>query len=170
MFRVMGSMMPYRNRAYDIYRKNFSEASAIGFLSAILFTVFCEPVKNLVDFGEKWMELSGLPFQMNIALLGFVAGYGTVRILQLMRIQVFRMLLNYTDWMFNPKSTTTKVGCCQVLVYIFYTSGGFAWLQPQIVSDTSRFGRGSFWHIFVGRFCTMPHPPNGPHNSKYFAM
>ena len=111
MFRVMGSMMPYRNRAYDIYRKNFSEASAIGFLSAILFTVFCEPVKNWVDFGEKWMELSGLPFQMNIALLGFVAGYGTVRILQLMRIQVFRMLLNYTDWMFNPKSTTTKVGC-----------------------------------------------------------
>ena len=102
--------MPYRNRAYDIYRKNFSEASAVGFLSAILFTVFCEPVKNLVDFGEKWMELSGLPYQMNIALLGFVVGYGTVRILKLMRIQIFRMLLNYQGWMFNPKSTTTKVG------------------------------------------------------------
>ena len=109
MFRVMGSMMPYRNRAYDIYRKNFSEASAIGFLSAILFTVFSEPVKNFVDFGEKWMELSGLPFQMNIALLGFVVGYGTVRVLMLMRIQIFRMLLNYQGWMFNPKSTTTKV-------------------------------------------------------------
>lgn len=101
--------MPYRNRAYDIYRKNFSEASAIGFLSAILFTVFSEPVKNFVDFGEKWMELSGLPFQMNIALLGFVVGYGTVRVLMLMRIQIFRMLLNYQGWMFNPKSTTTKM-------------------------------------------------------------
>lgn len=105
----MGSVMPYRNRAYDIYRKNFSEASAVGFLSAILFTVFCEPVKNVVDFGEKWMELSGLPYQMNIALLGFVVGYGTVRMLLLMRIQIFRMLLNYQDWIFNPKSTTTKM-------------------------------------------------------------
>ena len=106
----MGSMMPYRNRAYDIYRRNFSEASAVGFLSAILFTVFSEGVKNLVDFGEKWMELTGMPYQMNIALLGFIVGYGTTRICLLMRMQLFKMLLAYQGWMFNPKSTTTKVG------------------------------------------------------------
>lgn len=105
----MGSMMPYRNRAYDLYRKNFSEASAVGFLSAILFTVFSEGVKNLVDFGEKWMELTGIPYQMNIALLGFIVGYGTTRICLLMRMQLFKMLLAYQGWMFNPKSTTTKV-------------------------------------------------------------
>ena len=114
MFRVMGSMMPYRNRAYDIYRKNFSEASAVGFLSAILFTVFCEPVKNLVDFGQKWMELSGIPYQMNIALLGFIVGYGTTKIFVLMRMQLFRMLLAYRGWMFNPKCTTTKVFCFRI--------------------------------------------------------
>lgn len=109
MFRVMGSMMPYRSKAYDIYRRNFSEASAVGFLSAILFTLFSEPVKTLVDFGEKWMELSGIPYQMNIALLGFIVGYGTTKIFLLMRMQVFRMLLAYQGWMFNPKSTTTKM-------------------------------------------------------------
>ena len=121
----MGSVMPYRNRAYDIYRKNFSEASAIGFLSAILFTVFSEPVKNFVDFGEKWMELSGLPYQMNIALLGFVVGYGTVRVLMLMRFQIFRMLLNYQGWMFNPKSTTTKVAIFLVVVFLLLPSINF---------------------------------------------
>lgn len=109
MFRVMGSMMPYRNRAYDIYKRNFSEASAVGFLSAILFTVFSEPVKNLVDFGEKWMELSGIPYQMNIAMLGFIVGYGSTKMFLLMRMQLFKMLLAYQGWMFNPKSTTTKV-------------------------------------------------------------
>ncbi|XP_053407810.1 carnitine O-palmitoyltransferase 1, liver isoform-like [Mercenaria mercenaria] len=109
MFRVMGSMMPYRNRAYDIYRRNFSEASAVGFLSAILFTVFSEPVKNLVDFGEKWMELSGIPYQMNIAMFGFIVGYGSTKMFLLMRMQLFKMLLAYQGWMFNPKSTTTKM-------------------------------------------------------------
>lgn len=112
----MGSMMPYRNRAYDIYRRNFSEASAVGFLSAILFTVFSEPVKNLVDFGEKWMELSGIPYQMNIAMFGFVVGYGTTKMFLLMRMQLFKMLLAYQGWMFNPKSMTTKVYFKFVLV------------------------------------------------------
>jgi hypothetical protein len=105
----MGSMMPYRNKAYDIYRRNFSEASAVGFLSAILFTVFSEPVKNLVDFGEKWMELSGIPYQMNIAMFGFIVGYGSTKMFLLMRMQLFKMLLGYQGWMFNTKSTTTKV-------------------------------------------------------------
>ncbi|WAR19552.1 CPT1A-like protein [Mya arenaria] len=109
MFRVMGSMMPYRNRAYDIYRRNFSEASAVGFLSALLFTVFSTGVENLVDFGVKWMELTGIPYQMNIALLGFIVGYGTTKMFLLMRMHLFKMLLAYQGWMFNPKSTTTKM-------------------------------------------------------------
>lgn len=91
-----------------LYRK-YSEASAVGFLSAILFTVFSDGIRSYVDFGEKWLELSGLPYQMNTALLGFIVGFGTVRILLLMRLQVFKMLLNYHGWMHNPKSTTTKV-------------------------------------------------------------
>jgi len=95
-----GRMMTY---------KNFSEASAVGFLSAILFTVFSDPVKNLVDFGEKWLGLSALPYQMNTALLGFIVGFGLVRILLLMRLQILKMLLDYHGWMDNPKSTTTKV-------------------------------------------------------------
>ncbi|XP_052106150.1 carnitine O-palmitoyltransferase 1, liver isoform-like [Mytilus californianus] len=95
-----GRMMQYRK---------YSEASAVGFLSAILFTVFSDPVRSYVDFGEKWLELSGLPYQMNTALLGFIVGFGTVRILLLMRLQLFKMLLNYRGWMHNPKSTTTKM-------------------------------------------------------------
>ena len=95
-----GRMMQYRK---------YSEASAVGFLSAILFTVFSDGIRSYVDFGEKWLELSGLPYQMNTALLGFIVGFGTVRILLLMRLQVFKMLLNYHGWMNNPKSTTTKV-------------------------------------------------------------
>lgn len=95
-----GRMMNYRN---------FSEASAVGFLSAILFTVFSNPVRNLVDFGEKWLGLSALPYQMNTALLGFVAGFGLVRILLLARLTILKMLLSYHGWMDNPKSTATKV-------------------------------------------------------------
>ena len=91
-----------------LYRK-YSEASAVGFLSAILFTVFSDGIRSYVDFGEKWLELSGLPYQINTALLGFIVGFGTVRILLLMRLQVFKMLLNYHGWMNNPKSTTTKM-------------------------------------------------------------
>lgn len=91
------------------YRKNFSEAAAIGFISALLFTVFSDPVINFVDFGEKWLGLSGLPYQMNSALLGFIVGFGTYRILLLMRIQILKMLLNYQGWMTDPKSTTTKM-------------------------------------------------------------
>ena len=102
-------MMPYRNRAYDIYRRNFSEASAVGFMSALLFTVFSTGVENLVDFGKKWMDLTGIPYQMNIALLGFIVGYGTTKIFLLMRMQLFKMLLGYQGWMFDPKSLTTKV-------------------------------------------------------------
>lgn len=90
------------------YRK-FSEASAVGFLSAILFVVFSEPLKNYVDFGEKWMSLSGLPYQMNTAMLGFIVGFGFVKIFLLMRILLFRMLLNYQGWMTNPKSMATKM-------------------------------------------------------------
>lgn len=90
------------------YRK-FSEASAVGFLSAILFVVFSEPLKTYVDFGEKWMSLSGLPYQMNTAMLGFIVGFGFVKIFLLMRIQLFKMLLNYQGWMTNPKSMATKV-------------------------------------------------------------
>ncbi|XP_048732757.2 carnitine O-palmitoyltransferase 1, liver isoform-like isoform X2 [Ostrea edulis] len=90
------------------YRK-FSEASAVGFLSAILFVVFSEPLKTYVDFGEKWMSLSGLPYQMNTAMLGFIVGFGFVKIFFLMRIQLFRMLLNYQGWMTNPKSMATKM-------------------------------------------------------------
>lgn len=89
--------------------RNFSEASAVGFLSAILFAVFSDPVRNFVDFGEKWMELSALPYQMNIALLGFIVGYGLVKILMLARIMTLKMLLNYHGWMHSPKSTATKV-------------------------------------------------------------
>ena len=91
-----------------LYRK-YSEASAVGFLFAILFTVFSDGIRSYVDFGEKWLELSGLPYQINTALLGFIVGFGTVRILLLMRLQVFKMLLNYHGWMHNPKSTTTKM-------------------------------------------------------------
>lgn len=90
------------------YRK-FSEASAVGFLSAILFVVFSEPLKTYVDFGEKWMSLSGLPYQMNTAMLGFIVGFGFVKIFLLMRIQLFKMLLNYQGWMTNPKSMATKM-------------------------------------------------------------
>lgn len=89
--------------------RNFSEASAVGFLSAILFVVFSEPLKTYVDFGEKWMSLSGLPYQMNTAMLGFIVGFGFVKIFLLMRIQLFKMLLNYQGWMTNPKSMATKV-------------------------------------------------------------
>jgi hypothetical protein len=71
--------------------------------------VFSDGIRSYVDFGEKWLELSGLPYQINTALLGFIVGFGTVRILLLMRLQVFKMLLNYHGWMHNPKSTTTKV-------------------------------------------------------------
>jgi hypothetical protein len=46
----------------------------VGFLSAILFTVFSDGIRSYVDFGEKWLELSGLPYQMNTALLGFIVG------------------------------------------------------------------------------------------------
>lgn len=95
-----GKLMSYRN---------FSEASAVGFLSAILFAVFSDPVRNFVDFGEKWMELSALPYQMNIALLGFIVGYGLVKILLLARITILKMLLNYHGWMHSPKSTATKI-------------------------------------------------------------
>ncbi|XP_021372697.1 carnitine O-palmitoyltransferase 1, liver isoform-like isoform X2 [Mizuhopecten yessoensis] len=95
-----GRLMSYRN---------FSEASAVGFLSAILFAVFSDPVRNFVDFGEKWMELSALPYQMNIALLGFIVGYGLVKVLMLARIMVLKMLLNYHGWMHSPKSTATKL-------------------------------------------------------------
>lgn len=107
-----GRMMQYRK---------YSEASAVGFLSAILFTVFSDPVRSYVDFGEKWLELSGLPYQMNTALLGFIVGFGTVKILLLMRLQLFKMLLNYRGWMHNPKSTATQVSnnthnaCCSRL-------------------------------------------------------
>ncbi|KAK3093524.1 hypothetical protein FSP39_016746 [Pinctada imbricata] len=90
------------------YRK-YSDASAVGFLSAILFAVFSEPVKTYVDFGEKWMALSGLPYQMNTAMLGFIVGFGFVRIWLLMRLQIMKSLLSYRGWMHNPKSTTTKL-------------------------------------------------------------
>lgn len=106
------SLYIHKRETLRAYRTAFSEASAVGFLSAILFTVFSDvsdPVLNVFDFGEKWVGLTGLPYQMNTAFLGFVVGFGLVRILLWMRCQILKMLLHYHGWMTNPKSTTTKV-------------------------------------------------------------
>lgn len=116
--------------------RNFSEASAVGFLSAILFVVFSEPLKTYVDFGEKWMSLSGLPYQMNTAMLGFIVGFGFVKIFLLMRIQLFKMLLNYQGWMTNPKSMATKVNITPPPLHAYADHFKFNWIFDESIMHT----------------------------------